>query len=162
MSFRYTLPDSPIAAATADIGHVAVDLALSMSGDVQVVSVSQAEVRPVVDRISEGMFISGLGTEAPSVTCPARHRFTQARTTFVGPSTMVFSGASLIDFGQDGVDVIGEVEYHLAVTVAPHNHAAEPQANAAQWFSRNGGTLASIGAIVLIGRSLGSLVQLGD
>ncbi|MBP2324139.1 hypothetical protein JOF56_004524 [Kibdelosporangium banguiense] len=162
MSFRYTLPDSPIAAATADIGHVAVDLALTLSGHVQVTSASQAEARPVLDRISEGMFISGLGTEAPSVTCPAKHRFTQAGTTFVGPSTMVFSGASLIDFGEDGVAVTGDVEYRLAVTVAPHNREAEPQADAAQWFSRNGGTLASIGAIVLIGRSLGALVQLRD
>jgi hypothetical protein len=75
---------------------------------------------------------------------------------------MVFTGASVIDFGQDGVDVTGDVEYRLAVTVAPHNREAEPQANAEQWFSRNGGTLASIGAIVLIGRSLGALVQLGD
>lgn len=158
MSFRYTLPDSPIAAATADIGHVAVDLALTMSGYVEVRSVTADQARPVLDRISESVFISGLGTESPTVSCPARHRFTQAQATFVGPSTMVFSGASLIDFGQDGVEVTGDVEYRLAVTVTPHNREPEPQADAAQWFSRNGGTLASIGAIVLVGRSLSSLV----
>jgi hypothetical protein len=159
MPFRYTLPDSPIAVAAADIGHVAVELALTLSGSVEVRSASSDQGRPVLDRISEGLFISGLGTESPSVTCPAKHRFTQAMATFARPATMVFSGASLIDFGQDGVAVTGDVEYRLAVTVTPHNREPEPQANAAQWFSRNGGTLASIGAIVLVGRSLSSLVR---
>jgi hypothetical protein len=156
MSFRYTLPDSPIAAASADIGHVAVDLALTLSGHVQVTGPSQDEAQPVLDRISEGVFVSGLGTEAPSVTCPAKHRFTQDGTTFLGPSTMVFTGGSVIDFAQDGVAVTGKVVYRLAVTVAPHNRDPEQHADAAAWFSRNGGTLASIGAIVLIGRSLGA------
>ena len=77
----------------------------------------------------------------------------------MAPSTMVFSGKSLIDYGQDGIDVTGDVEYRLAVTVGPHNRAPEPQTNEAQWFSQNGGTLASIGAIVLIGLSLGALVM---
>lgn len=159
MPFRYTLPGCPIAAATADIGQVAVDLALTLNGHVEVASASLDEARPVLDRISESVFVSGLGTEAPSVTAAAKHRFTQARATFVGPSTMVFSGAGLIDFGQDGVDVTGDVEYELAVTVTPQNRELEPQADAAQWFSRNGGTLASIGAIVLVGRNLSSLVR---
>jgi hypothetical protein len=159
MSFRYVLPDSPIAAATADIGHVAVDLALTLSGCVQVVSPSPAEARSALDHISEGVFVSGLGTETPRVTCTAKHTFTQAGATFVGPSTMVFNGGSVIDFGQDGVEVIGEVEYRLAVTVAPHNREVQPHTDAAAWFSRNGGTLASIGAIVLIGRSLGTLAS---
>jgi hypothetical protein len=157
MSFRYTLPDSPIAAATADIGRVAVDLALTLSGHVEVASPSHADARSALDRISEGVFVSGLGTEMPSVTCTAKHTFTQAGATFVGPSTMVFNGGSMIDFGQEGVKVTGQVEYRLAVTVAPHNREVEPQPDAAAWFSRNGGTLASIGAIVLIGRSLGAL-----
>ncbi|MFC0108662.1 hypothetical protein [Kibdelosporangium aridum] len=152
MAVRYTLPDTPIAAATADIGHVEVDLALTLSGHVMVTSTSSSDVRPVLNRISEGVFISGLGTGEPSVTCPAKHRFTQVESTFEHPATMVFSGVSVIDFGQDGVDVIGDVEYRLAVTVTPHNRALEPQNDADQWFSRNGGTLASIGAIVLIGQ----------
>src|SRR5882724_13648107 len=125
MSFRFTLPDSPIAAASADIGHVAVSLALSLRGHVDVVSPSPDEARPVLDRISEGVFVSGLDTEAPSVTCTARHRFTQDGTTFVGPSTMVFSGDGVIDFAQDSVEVTGDVEYRLAVTVAPHNRDPE-------------------------------------
>jgi hypothetical protein len=160
MSFRFTLPDAPIAAASADIGHVAVDLALTLSGDVQVTGPSQAEARPVLDRISEGVFVSGLGTEAPSVTCTAKHRFTQAGATFLGPSTMVFTGGSAISFDQDGVEVTGDVVYRLAVTVAPHNREPEAHPDAAAWFSRNGGTLAAIGAIVLIGRSLGALSAL--
>jgi hypothetical protein len=154
MSFRFTLPDSPIAAASADIGHVAVDLALTMNGHVQVVSPSKAEAHPVLDRISEGVFVSGLGTDVPSVTSTARHRFTQDGTKFVGPSTMVFSGGSVIDFEEDGVSVMGDVEYQLAVTVAPHNREPEAHPDAAAWFSRNGGTLAAIGAIVLIGRAV--------
>jgi hypothetical protein len=155
MSFRFTLPDSPIAAASADIGHVAVSLALTLAGDVQVVSPSPAEARPVLDRISEGVFVSGLGTECPSVTSTARHQFTQAGVTFVGPSTMVFTGGSVIDYAQDGVEITGDVSYQLAVTVAPHNREPEVHPDASAWFSGNGGTLASIGAIVLIGRSLG-------
>jgi hypothetical protein len=154
MSFRFTLPDSPIAAASADIGHIAVDLALTLRGHVDVTTAAPDTAGPVVARISEGVFVSGLGTEAPSVTCTARHRFTQAGATFQGPSTMVFTGGSAIDFAQDGVEVVGDVQYELAVTVAPHNREPEVHPDAAAWFSRNGGTLASIGAIVLIGRSL--------
>jgi hypothetical protein len=160
MSFRYTLPDAPIAAASADIGRVAVDLALTLDGHVQVKCPSPDEAQPVLDRISEGVFVSGLGTEAPSVTSTARHRFTQAGITFLGPSTMVFTGGSVIDFAQDGVEVTGDVEYRLAVTVAPHNREPEAHSDAAAWFSRNGGTLASIGAIVLIGRRLGAVTAL--
>jgi hypothetical protein len=154
MSFRFTLPDSPIAAASADIGHVAVDLALTLAGDVRVVSASLESARPVLDRISEGVFVSGLGTGAPSVTSTAQHRFTQDGTTFQGPSTMVFTGDSVIDFAQDGVEITGEVGYSLAVTVAPHNREPEPHQDGEAWFTQNGGTLASIGAIVLVGRSL--------
>ena len=154
MSFRFTLPDSPIAAASADIGHVAVSLALTLAGDVHVVCPSMDEARPVLDRISEGVFVSGLGTDAPSVTCTARHSFTQDGTVFDGPSTMVFTGGSVIDYAQDGVEITGEVTYQLAVTVAPHNREPVAHPDAAAWFSRNGGTLASIGAIVLIGRSV--------
>jgi hypothetical protein len=154
MSFRFTLPDSPIAAASADIGHVAVDLALTLNGHVEVTSPSRADAHPVLDRISEGVFVSGLGTDEPSVSSTAKHLFTQDGTKFVGPSTMVFSGGSVIDFEQDGVAVLGDVEYQLAVTVAPHNREAEVHPDAAAWFSRNGGTLAAIGAIVLIGRSV--------
>jgi hypothetical protein len=160
MSFRFTLPDSPIAAASADIGHVAVSLALSLRGHVEVESPSTDEARPVLDRISEGVFVSGLGTEVPSVTCTARHLFTQDGATFVGPSTMVFSGDGIIDFAQDSVEITGDVEYQLAVTVAPHNREPEIHPDASAWFSRNGGTLASIGAIVLIGRSLGAVSAL--
>src|SRR4051794_38374812 len=121
MSFRFTLPDVPIAAASADIGHVAVDLALTLTGDVRVVSPSREDARPVLDRISEGVFVSGLDTGTPDVTSTARHRFTQAASRFAGPSTMVFTGGSQIDYAQDGVEVTGEVGYALAVTVAPHN-----------------------------------------
>lgn len=154
MSFRYTLPDTPVAAASADIGHVAVDLALTLRGQVEVSSTSRADAQVVLNRISEGVFISGLGTEEPCVTSTARHRFTQVGATFVGPATMVFTGGSVIDFAQDGVSVKGDVEYGLAVTVSPHNREPEHQADAAAWFARNGGTLASIGAIVLIGAKL--------
>jgi hypothetical protein len=154
MSFRFPLPDAPIAAASADIGHVAVALALTLAGDVQVVSSSLEDARPVLDRISEGVFVSGLDTGAPNVTSTARHRFTQAGTKFVAPSTMVFTGGSVIDYAQDGVEITGEVGYSLAVTVEPHNRAPEDHADGDAWFTRNGGTLASIGAIVLIGRSL--------
>ncbi|TCO56557.1 hypothetical protein [Actinocrispum wychmicini] len=160
MSFRFTLPDAPIAAASADIGHVAVSLALTLAGDVLVVSPSLDEARPVLDRISEGVFVSGLGTESPSVTSTVRHSFTQDGTVFMGPSTMVFTGASVIDYAQDGVEITGDVAYRLAVTVAPHNREPENHADAQTWFARNGGTLASIGAIVLIGRSLSAVTAL--
>ncbi len=156
MSFRFTLPDAPIAAASADIGHVGVDLALTLNGQVQVTSPSMAEAHPVLDRISEGVFVSGLGTEVPSVTSTAKHKFTQDGTKFLGPSTMVFTGGSVIDFSEDGISVSGEVSYQLAVTVAPHNREPVAHPDAAAWFSRNGGTLASIGAIVLIGRGVSS------
>jgi hypothetical protein len=154
MSFRYTLPDSPIAAVTADIGHVAVDLALTLRGEVHVACPDTPHARRVLDRISEGVFISGLGTGKPSVTCAVRHKFTQTATSFLAPSTMRFSGPGVISFAEDSVRVSGDVEYHLAVTVTPHNVEPQPQADAAAWFTANGGTLAAIGAVVLIGRSV--------
>ncbi|WP_143231380.1 hypothetical protein [Actinosynnema sp. ALI-1.44] len=155
---RYTLPDTPIAAATADIGHVAVDLALTLSGNVVVTSTDQAAAEPeVLDRISEGMFISGLGTDAPSITCPASHRFVQRGTTYAEPATMIFHGDGMIDFAHDGATATGTFAYRLAVTVTPHNGEPAHVSSSEQWFTYNGGTLASIGAIVLIGERLGAL-----
>lgn len=155
---RYTLPDTPIAAASADIGHRAVDLALTLTGHVEVAWTGEAADEPAaLDRISEGVFISGLGTEAPSITCPASHRFVQRGNAFVRPATMVFHGDGVIDFRHGGADVTGTFAYALAVTVTPHNGDVVAGAGPDQWFSRNGGTLAAIGAIVLIGEHFSAL-----
>ncbi|MBE1464431.1 hypothetical protein [Kibdelosporangium phytohabitans] len=155
---RYTLPDTPIAAATADIGHVAVDLALTLRGAVVVTPADgPTDELAVLDRISEGMFISGLGTDAPSITCPASHRFAQRGTTYLKPATMVFHGDCAIDFNHDGAIATGTFGYELAVMVTPHNGEPVHVSSSEQWFTCNGGTLASIGAIVLIGQRLSAL-----
>nr|WP_157528011.1 hypothetical protein [Kibdelosporangium sp. MJ126-NF4]CEL17015.1 hypothetical protein [Kibdelosporangium sp. MJ126-NF4]CTQ91755.1 hypothetical protein [Kibdelosporangium sp. MJ126-NF4] len=154
---RYTLPDTPIAAATADIGHVAVELELTLTGQVTVDGPFSSADLATLNRISEGVVVSRLDTESPSVTCPAGHHFTQRGTTFLHPVTMVFHGSSVIDFGYEQAVVTGEVDYRLAVKVSPHNREPEPHVDPDQWYSRNGGTLASIGAIVLISRSFSTL-----
>src|SRR4029078_2390737 len=101
---RCRAPHHPIARASAHTGHIAVELALTLKGHVAVTTDSPDTARPVLDRISEGVFVSGLGTETPSVTSTAAHGITQAGTTFRGPSTMVFDGGGAIDFAQDGVE----------------------------------------------------------
>lgn len=158
VSFLYTLPTGPVAGAAADIGHVAVTIELTLSGELDVVAVAAARDAPragaltALRAMAKGLMIRGLGSATPSISATAGHRFTQRRHDFRAPNTITFAGDCRIDFTQRSagvnVAVTGDVGYSLAVTAAGDR---TPTADTTRsWFQHHEKELASIGMLVLV------------
>jgi hypothetical protein len=164
-AYRYTLPTTPAATASVDIGHVGVQFELFFDGELAI----DAEPLhgPADDRalractlkalraMARGLMVSGIGSYSPNVNSAAGHTFAQVGYRFQAPNTMTFAGTCSIDFGQHcdcgTVVVRGEVQYCLDVTAMPSDgrrfdSAEQPRA----WFLRHEEELASIGVVVLM------------
>jgi hypothetical protein len=173
-SFRYHLPTTPVATASADIGHVGVRVELYLSGDLDITAaarrtpVETGALRACTLRalraMSKGLMVTGLGTYTPTIGSGAGHRFAQTGHQFRAPNTMAFGGDCAIGFAQRcdtaTVTVAGDVRYSLDVTAMPAGgRVLDVHANA--WFVRHEEELASIGMLVLAGVPIapGQLVE---
>jgi hypothetical protein len=162
--FRYVFPDTPVASASVDIGHVAVGFELFLRGELTV----SARVRrsPVDHRavractlkalraMAKGLMVSGIGSYAPTIKASGLG-FVQSGYRFRAPSTMAFTGACTINVTQrcdcGTVGVIGAVEYGLELTATPAGRAIDTEpAQEGTWFLRHEQELASIGVVVLV------------
>jgi hypothetical protein len=163
-AYRYTLPRAPVAAASVDIGHVAVTIELLLSGELDVITGAATHDRmragalTALRAMAKGLMIRGLGSATPGISATAGHRFTQRRHDFRAPNTITFAGDCTVDFTQrwDGVDVTvtGEVGYSLEVTAAGEPARAAGEVGTATttrgWFVQHEKELASIGMLVLV------------
>ncbi|SDH80343.1 hypothetical protein SAMN05192558_105125 [Actinokineospora alba] len=161
-AFRYTLPDTPIAAAAVDIGHVAVAVSLTLRGDLDVTtttlpdaSVSQVRTRSlaVVRDVATGVMVGGIGSTTARVTSGAGHVFTQAGRTFRPPNRMAFTGKCAVGYMRGEVRVSGEVGYALEVSALPHHEDTPPwdgSPDARTWFARHDHELSAVGMMVLV------------
>lgn len=161
-AFRYTLPDTPIAAASVDIGHIAVAVSLTLDGDLDVttttaVDAAVTEVRTrslaVLRDVATGVMVGGIGSTTPRVTAGAGHVFTQAGRTFRPPNRVAFTGRCAVGYVRGDVRVSGEVGYALEVSARP-NHADgsswDGSPDARTWFVRHDHELSAVGVMVLV------------
>lgn len=161
--FRYVPPEQPIARAVTYIGDVLLEFALRFTGSLTVVCPPAEASTPVEDRptpriagaalhrIAEGLFISAVRAERPTIESSGGHRFTHSSTSVAGPRTRRFSGDCAIaipgGFGADEPAISGTLTYALDVrALAPSD---PPAAADWGWLARHDESFASIGAIVL-------------
>ncbi len=175
--FRYAFPSTPAAAASVDIGHVAVRFelflrdALEITANLRRTTVDQRALRACTLRtlrgMAKGLMVGAIGSYAPTINATGL-RFGQTGYRFRPPNTMVFTGTCAIGVSKccdcATVGVTGEVEYSLDLTATPTGGRpadAEPtQENT--WFLRYEQELASIGVVVLVAVPIepGQLVEL--
>ncbi|MPZ84777.1 MAG: hypothetical protein GEV28_32100 [Actinophytocola sp.] len=160
--FRYALPDTPVAGAAVDIGHLGIRIDLVLTGDLDVVgrvtgsTVDSAAATGDAVRacaltalrgMASGVMVRGLGSAAPALTSTAGHVFTQQRHDFPATGGVAFAGRCAIDFGEHcdlaEVSVRGTAGYSLEVTT-------NGRAGSASGFVQHDGELASIGMVVLV------------
>jgi hypothetical protein len=166
--FRYRLPDTPVATAAADIGHVNVQVELFLAGELDITtrvrrmpaetSALRACTLKALRSMCRGLMVTGLGSYTPTIASAAGNRFDQTGYQFRAPNTMAFCGGCAIGFAQ-GCDcgtvmVAGDVSYSLDVTAMPHNGRMPDDADQGKqsaWFLRYEEELATIGMLVLAG-----------
>lgn len=166
-SFRYRLPETPVATASADIGHVSVRVELFLTGELEIstsprrapaeTGALRACTLKALRAMSRGLMVTGLGSYTPGITSSAGNRFGQTGYQFRAPNTMAFTGGCGIGFARHcecgTVTVTGEVGYSLDVTAVPLGTRLAEQGRTEQgaWFLRYEQELASIGMLVLAG-----------
>jgi hypothetical protein len=161
--YRYVPPDQPIARAMTYIGDVLLEFSLTFTGSLKVVCPPDETGAPLEDRptpriagaalhrIADGLFISAMRADEPTIESTGGHRFSHGSMTVVGPHTRRFSGECAVEIpggtGADEPAISGSLGYVLDVrAVAPSD---PPAREARDWLDRHDASFASIGAVVL-------------
>lgn len=160
---RYVPPEQPIAQAVTYIGDVLLEFSLTFTGSLSVVCPPAEVSAPLQERASlriagatlhrlaDGLFISAVRADRPTIESTGGHRFTHESDAVAGPGTRRFSGTCTIEMpgghgaGEPGIS--GSLSYALDVrALAPSD---PPGRGEAGWLERHDNSFASIGAIVL-------------
>lgn len=161
--YRYVPPEQPIARAVTYIGDVLLEFSLSFTGSLTVVCPPDETGAPLEDRptpriagaalhrIADGLFISAVRADRPTIESSGGHRFTHRSTAVAGPHTRRFSGECSIEIaggtGADEPAISGSLGYDLDVrALAPSD---PPAGEAGDWLDRHDASFASLGAVVL-------------
>lgn len=161
--YRYVPPDQPIARAVTYIGDVLLEFSLTFTGSLTVVCPPDETGAPLEDRptpriagaalhrIADGLFISAMRADQPTVESNGGHRFSPGSMTVADPNTRRFTGECGIEIpggtGADEPAISGSLGYILDVrAVAPSD---PPAREAGDWLERHDASFASIGAVVL-------------
>jgi hypothetical protein len=162
--YRYVPPEQPVAQAVTYIGDVLLEFSLRFTGSLTVICPPAETGAPLEDRptpriagaalhrLADGLFISAVRADRPTLEGTGGHRFTHKATTIAGPNTRRFSGECAIEIpvgaGADEPAISGTLGYALDVrALAPSDPPGRP--GEAGWLERHEKSLASIGAIVL-------------
>ncbi|MCW2597358.1 MAG: hypothetical protein JWR06_2139 [Jatrophihabitans sp.] len=163
--YRYVPPEQIIAKAVTYIGDVLLEFTLTFTGSLRVTcsaadSASATEDRvalriagAALHRIADGLYISAMKGDRPTIESAGGHRFTHSASTRPGPRTRRFGGDCSIEIpGGSGVDepaISGSLGYALDVTAAAPSDPPMQSGATTMWTERYDETLASIGAVVL-------------
>jgi hypothetical protein len=147
-AFRYMVPESPVAAATVDIGHVAITIELYLTGELDVATRGEPSRECALKALrgmARGLMVRGLGSHNPNIGSSEGTTFRQRKHDFGAPNEVTFAGDCDIGYdrrcGTTDVTVTGALGYTLAVT-ATQTGTTRP--------ARHDGQLASIGMVVLV------------
>ncbi len=158
--YRYVPPAQVVARAITYIGDVLLEFSVTFTGSLTVTCPSgpvAAELGPLqiagaaLHRIADGLFISAMRADRPTIESTSGHRFTHHETTVAGPRTRRFSGECAIEIpggtAAEELAVSGCLGYALDVrALAPSD---PPLQGDGEWSARHDASFASIGAIVL-------------
>jgi hypothetical protein len=161
--YRYVPPEQVIARAVTYIGDVLLEFSLRFTGSLTVVCPAGETDEPLEDRatmrvagatlhrIADGLFISAVRADRPTIESAGGHRFTHSTASIAGPRTRRFSGECAIEIpGGSGADepaISGSLGYALDVrALAPSDPPVQGDGG---WLERHDSSFASIGAIVL-------------
>lgn len=156
-------PEQVVARAVTYIGEVLLEFSLTFTGSLTVTCPPAEISEPTEDRatlriagatlhrIADGLFISAVRADRPTIESSGGHRFTHSTTSVAGPRTRRFAGECVIEIpGGSAADepaISGSLGYSLDVrALAP----SDPPVSADDlWLDRHDRSLASIGAVVL-------------
>jgi hypothetical protein len=156
-------PEQVVARAVTYIGDVLLEFSLRFTGSLQVVCPPGETAEPLEDRatlriagatlhrIADGLFISAVRADRPTIESPGGHRFSHTADSMAGPRTRRFTGECAIEIaGGSGMDepaISGSLGYALDVrALAPSDPPVQGEGG---WLERHDTSFASIGAIVL-------------
>lgn len=152
-----------MARAVTYIGDVLLEFTLRFTGSLTVVCPpgevgappeERATLRlagATLHRIADGLFISAIRADRPTIESSGGHRFTPGTASVAGPRLRRFSGDCAIEIpggaGADEPGITGSLGYTLDVrAIAPSD---PPPGEDAQWLARHDASLSSLGAVVL-------------
>jgi hypothetical protein len=161
--YRYVPPEQPIARAVTYIGDVLLEFSLRFTGSLTVLCPASEAGEPLEDRLSlrlagstlhriaDGLSISAVRADRPTIESTGGHRFTHSRTMTAGLRTRRFSGVCTIEMtgGPDSDEpaITGALDYALDVrALAPTD---PPASGDDEWLARHDSSFSSIGAVVL-------------
>lgn len=161
--FTYVPPEQPVARAVTYIGDVLLEFSLRFSGSLTVVCPPAETSEPVeqratpriagaaLHRLAEGLFISAVHADRPTIESSSGHRFTHCSVTLPGRQTRRFSGTCDIAIASGAAAhepaITGTLDYALDVrALAPSDPPGQEDVD---WLERHDHSFASIGAIVL-------------
>lgn len=163
--FRYVPPNQAVARAVTYIGDVLLEFSLTFTGSLTVTCPpgepgTAPGDRPTLvlagatlHRIADGLFISVVRADRPTIESTGNHRFVHRSTTLAGPRTRRFAGECRIEIpGGDGADepaISGSLGYALDVRALAPSDPPDGTGPGDGWLDRHDASLASIGAIVL-------------
>jgi hypothetical protein len=153
-------PEQVVARAVTYIGDVLLEFSLTFTGSLTVTcppgeSGEQLATLQIagaaLHRIADGLFISAVRAERPTIESSGGHRFTHRSSAVAGAHTRRFSGDCVIEIpggtAADELAISGSLGYALDVrAIAPSD---PPMSREAGWLERHDTSFASIGAIVL-------------
>lgn len=173
-AFEFTLGDVAIAEADFDTGNAEVHVELSLDGTVKVALPGHAEgvtltaegleleAKQSLHGITDGLQVTGLGTEAVGVAGSYGNNYGQTSYGFED-GAMVYRGQCTISYRMPcphgEIEVEGAVGYTLKVRVVPHPGSDEPEPaqDTSSWFERNS---QGIWAVVAVGAAIGVIAIL--
>jgi hypothetical protein len=167
-AFRFNFPRGPSMEAAFDtpIGWAEVKLTLTGSVTVTFPHAPQGISTTMNDQswrvaathslhgITEGVRISGLGTENVSLGATFGHDFTTYEARFTPPNTMSFLGSASFEYDADAghgitAHVAGAPGFQLDVTITPH--AGPPEiTDEKEWHVEYGPVLVALVVVALV------------
>ncbi|WP_020668128.1 hypothetical protein [Amycolatopsis nigrescens] len=144
-SFRFRLPDLPLAGAATAIGKVSVTVRLRLRGVLDVWSADSAGALTILDGLVAGIFVQGVDSAEPRISSAARHEFRQTCADRDAGGLFSFTGTCAVRFTRADDLVTGEPEYRLEVRAArTHGDPGDDL----------GHELAALGGLKLVGSSI--------
>lgn len=177
-AFRYNLPNVELARAEFDTGDLWVEVTFNMRGNVTItfedparcMSVDQTGLRleatQALGPLTQGLRVSGLGSESPSIGVTLGTQFDQTEVRFTPPNTMTFIGQARVGYTVSSttvgpISVQGQPGFDLKVTATPHVSVPVRIESQTDWFRELAPALAAAGVVVLVALAIAAAPETG-
>lgn len=165
-AFSYTLPSIPLTEAHFETPEGRVEVKLSLAGDVTItfpnapagITLDQegwrVQAQTALHGVTEGIEVSGIGSETPSISAVFGNEFQQTEVKFTPPNKVSYIGQAKIEYEIEcehtEARVEGALGYELEVEVTPNERVEPEPTDEHSWLSRHSHALIAIGVVGLV------------